>query len=125
MRGNAHRSNSRRYAVGLIPVGRGRALDPLELTFKVMEFVIESHPGMPRRLPHGCHRPGHRRVGERSKGDADEVRVNDAVVADSLHGWSTTYHNIFPINIMQFGSVSWVAAQRLTIFWHVRLLGYA
>src|SRR6516165_5255594 len=29
---------------------------------------------MPRRLPHGYGRPGHRRVGERAKGDADKVR---------------------------------------------------
>src|SRR5262249_39082943 len=38
------------------------------------EFVTESDPGMPRRLPHGCRRPRHRRVGERAKGDADKVR---------------------------------------------------
>src|SRR5215469_6692657 len=30
---------------------------------------------MPRRLPHGYRRPGHRRVGERAKGDPDKVRV--------------------------------------------------
>ena len=35
---------------------------------------------------------------------------NDAIVADSLHGWSSAYDDIFPINIMQFGSVFWVAA---------------
>jgi hypothetical protein len=73
MSGNAHRSDSRRYAVGLMPAGGGGAFDPLELTYKVMKSVIESHPGIPRRLPHGCRRPGHRRVGERTKGDADEV----------------------------------------------------
>src|ERR1700760_3244951 len=28
---------------------------------------------MPRRLPHGYGRPGHRWVGERAKGDADQV----------------------------------------------------
>jgi len=43
---------------------------------KAIELVIESHPGMPRRLPHGYRRPGHRRVGEGAKGDADKVREN-------------------------------------------------
>jgi hypothetical protein len=56
------------------PAGRGRAFDQFGLTSKVIEFVIESHPGMPCRLPHGYRGPGHRRIGERAKGDADKVR---------------------------------------------------
>ena len=48
--------------------------DQLGLTSKVIEFVTESHPGMPCRLPNGYRRPGHGRVGERTKGDADKVR---------------------------------------------------
>ena len=52
--------------------GRGRAFDRLAfdklgLTFKVKEFVTESHQGMPCRLPHGYRGPGHRRIGERAK----------------------------------------------------------
>src|SRR5215471_13110840 len=31
---------------------------------------------MPCRLPHGHRRPGHRRIGEGAKGDADKVREN-------------------------------------------------
>src|SRR6516225_3423519 len=37
--------------------------------------MIEAHPGMPRRLPHGYRRPRHRRVSERAKGDADKGRA--------------------------------------------------
>src|SRR6516165_7176907 len=43
---------------------------------KPIELVIEGHPGMPRLLPHGQRRPGHRRVGKCAKGDADKVRDN-------------------------------------------------
>src|SRR5215831_8156630 len=52
----------------------GGAFNQLGLTSKVIQFVIESHPGMPCRLPHGYKGPGHRRIGERTKGDADKVR---------------------------------------------------
>src|SRR5215472_16127371 len=41
---------------------------------KVIELVIESHPGMPRRLPHGHRRRGHRGVSTRTNADADKVR---------------------------------------------------
>jgi hypothetical protein len=52
----------------------GGPCDRLGLTWKVSNFVIESHPGMPRGLPHGYRGPGHRRIGECAKGDADKVR---------------------------------------------------
>jgi hypothetical protein len=35
---------------------------------------------------------------------------NDAVEADSLAGWSSSCNDTFPINVMQFGSVFWIAA---------------
>jgi hypothetical protein len=54
--------------------GLGSAFDQFGLTFKVKEFMTESHPGVPRRLPYRYRRPGHRRIGERAKGDADKAR---------------------------------------------------
>jgi len=35
---------------------------------------------------------------------------NDSTVADSLDGWSSACNDTFSINIMQFGSVFWIAA---------------
>src|SRR5215471_16869152 len=57
-------------------------LRQLRLTSKVKEFMIESHPGMPCRLPHRYRGPGHRRIGERAKGDADKVRESFRVVPE-------------------------------------------
>src|SRR5262252_3199475 len=42
---------------------------------KVIELMIQVHPGMPRRLPHREGQPRHRRIGD-AKGDADKVREN-------------------------------------------------
>src|SRR6516165_9350470 len=46
----------------------------VRLDRKPIELVIETHPGMPRRLPYGYRRARHRRVSERAKGDAGKVR---------------------------------------------------
>jgi hypothetical protein len=45
------------------------------LVGKPFDGVIKDHPRMPRCLPNRSCRPGHQRVGERAKGDADVIRA--------------------------------------------------
>src|SRR5262249_44142524 len=39
-----------------------------------------------------------------------DIVHNNSVVTDSLAGWSSADNDIFPINVMQFGSVFWIEA---------------